>query len=559
LWDELGLGRLESRGLCVFSNGFQSWSPGWELAAGEVLPRVRLMPRLNTYIDRAELRREHAGLRLGRRGTVVSHHLIYFRQGELYLALVSTGAQGPPLSFYFHRASGELIIEAFCRGQLFEGGQLIGRVEVRAAEGYFAFQDALGALCSDRDAAGGRLGGWESWYNHYHRIDEGLILDNLGGLRRTSNFVRRYSLDQGERGIFQIDDGWERSIGDWVADGERFPSGMTALAGRIRDAGCTPGLWLAPFLVIRGSRLYREHPQWLLRDSRGQPVVAGYQPRWGGSFYLLDLSEPAVHEFLGSTMERVVSRWGFAFLKLDFLYAGMLPGRFRKGGAAHQWYAEATRILTAIERLPGGEPVRYLGCGAPLLGCGDPFTLMRIGADTLERWDDGRLRLLGYPGRPSAWINLRDTLGRAFLDGTLYRNDPDVMFFRRRNIRLQPREKELIALAGFLFGSLHMISDDLHCLDEEESHFTDRCLKLFAALEGRRFAAQRLARDVYRLFDRRGEIAGVVNLRSRTYVSSAERARFNPSAGEVLLLNCSRRGSCLRFRPRSASLIRRRP
>ena len=67
--------------------------------------------------------------------------------------------------------------------------------------------------------------------------------------------------------MFQIDDGWERRVGDWRPDPAKFPEGMAKLAGAIVARGFVPGLWFAPFLVMPGTPLELEHPGWILEGS----------------------------------------------------------------------------------------------------------------------------------------------------------------------------------------------------------------------------------------------------------------------------------------------------
>ena len=50
---------------------------------------------------------------------------------------------------------------------------------------------------------------------------------------------------------------------------------MKAAAEKIRAAGMTPGIWLAPFAAEKESRLAAEHPDWLLHGKNGDPVVGG--------------------------------------------------------------------------------------------------------------------------------------------------------------------------------------------------------------------------------------------------------------------------------------------
>jgi alpha-galactosidase len=76
--------------------------------------------------------------------------------------------------------------------------------------------------------------------------------------------------------LVQIDDGFEANVGDWFDFAPTFPDGVAPLANEIQAAGFTPGLWLAPFILLRRSRLYREHPDWLLRGQFNRPVNAGF-------------------------------------------------------------------------------------------------------------------------------------------------------------------------------------------------------------------------------------------------------------------------------------------
>ena len=220
--------------------------------------------------------------------------------------------------------------------------------------------------------------------------------------------------------MFQIDDGWERAVGDWEWDGAKFPRGMKALAGEIEAKGMVPGIWIAPLLVTRGSAAFRERPELILRDERGRAVPAGINPGWDGLFYCLDISLPEVEDYLAGIFEAIVEDWGYRYLKLDFLYAGFVEGsRARpavrgRPGPAYLHYDRLMRRLTSRTRDSRGRGVAYLGCGAPLEPSFRHFPLMRIGADTKEIWEDFLLgRVIRHQGRPAAYANLTHTIGRS--------------------------------------------------------------------------------------------------------------------------------------------------
>jgi len=76
--------------------------------------------------------------------------------------------------------------------------------------------------------------------------------------------------------VFVIDDGWQQWPGDWMPDSSRFPHGLSRIRAKLDSLGMRLGLWFAAQSVDRHSSLYRQHPEWLVRDSTGAEVVG----RW---------------------------------------------------------------------------------------------------------------------------------------------------------------------------------------------------------------------------------------------------------------------------------------
>ncbi len=302
-------------------------------------------------------------------------------------------------------------------------------------------EETFGAYARRLGERFGRRGGaqapraWSSWYGLYRSISEHTLLEVLTGLHGLPFDV------------FQTDDGWQQAIGDWQA-GDAFPSGMAALAQRIAETGMTPGLWLAPFIMRPDSRLYRDHPDWLLRDSVGEPVLAGVN--WGGPFHALDTTHPEMEAWLTETLQRVRD-WGFSFLKLDFLYAAALPGVRHLPVPRERAYREA--LALAAEAI--GEGAYLLACGAPILASLGLVDGLRIGPDTAPYWDDeGRRRWLHDPTGPSARGAILTSLARLWLR-PLVDTDPDVAFFRSRYDLLTPDQRlagQDLALAAGVKG-----------------------------------------------------------------------------------------------------------
>jgi len=220
---------------------------------------------------------------------------------------------------------------------------------------------------------------------------------------------------------------------------------MKSLAARIHATGRTAGLWLAPLLIVPSSSIYRQHPDWLLHDEKGYLVSAGFN--WGEPLYALDTTHPAALEWLAALMKKVRA-WGYNYLKLDFLYAGALPGIRHNGMSRETGYRHGLKVIRAAM----GEAY-FLTCGAPILPSLGLCDGMRLGPDVAAYWDSNRdSRLLNNLAAPGVQNALRTTLHRLWLK-PLVHADPDVVYFRTRQNGLSSEQmrllQDLAAITGF--------------------------------------------------------------------------------------------------------------
>jgi len=118
--------------------------------------------------------------------------------------------------------------------------------------------------------------GWTSWYNYYTNINEKILLDNLEAFT-----TKNQAID-----IFQIDDGWQVEIGDWLNVRPSFNGQLETVARAIHAK-----------------------------------VKAGYTPLWSGDFYALDFYNNEVQTYLTQVFHFLLQKKGFDMVKLDFLYA----------------------------------------------------------------------------------------------------------------------------------------------------------------------------------------------------------------------------------------------
>ena len=278
--------------------------------------------------------------------------------------------------------------------------------------------------------------GWCSWYQFGPKVTFSQVLTNLDVLKRkTSGFE-----------YFQIDDGYQAMMGDWLRARSDFGGDLGRMCRLITQRGFKPGMWLAPFVAEEGSEVFRDHPDWFVQDGAGAPLRSDRVTFGGwrkGPWYVLDGTNPEVRQHLERVFKTMREEWGVRYFKLDALFWGAIHG-------GHFHDAKATRV-EAYRR----------GMEAILRGAGDAFILAanhplwpslglihgsRDSMDTAQKWD--RIRSTS-----------RESFFRAWQHGRLWFNDPDV-------VRMTPGDLSEDEL-GFHWSSIYasggllFVGDDL--------------------------------------------------------------------------------------------------
>ena len=294
------------------------------------------------------------------------------------------------------------------------------------------------------------VAGWTSWYYYYTNISEYIILENLQAFHKRNIPIQ----------IFQIDDGWQNAVGDWLISNRKFPHGMAWLSEQIHQRGYQAGLWLAPLICQKQSVLFRQHPDWLLKDAQGNLVKASYNALWKSWMYVLDFYHPEVQTYLRKVFQQVFEVWGFDMVKLDFLYAvGVYPGTDRTAG-------RIVFDMMAFFREIAGDKI-ILACGVPLAAAFGQVDFCRIGPDVHLAWEMGLLKWLGSRERVSTIMALENAIHRHQINGKAFFNDPDVSILRSRKNQLNFEQRYTLFFINQLFGSLQFISDNINEYEDE--------------------------------------------------------------------------------------------
>jgi alpha-galactosidase len=290
---------------------------------------------------------------------------------------------------------------------------------------------------------------WCSWYEYFTEVTEDDIHENLRAMDTLD-----LPID-----VVQIDDGYQKALGDWLTLSGRFRS-REGIADAIRARGRRAGIWTAPFLVDPASDLAAEHPDWLVEDLSGGFLHAGRN--WGHDLCVLDTTHPEAAAWLADVFRTLRSE-GYDYFKVDFLYAGALEGVRHTDADALTAYRDGIRLI----REAIGPDAYLLGCGAPILPSVGLFDAMRVSPDTAphRRPEAGDF---SQPGQDPAEFT---GAGRQWQHGVLWVNDPDCLMARPA-VETRERWAAHVAATGGLMAS----SDRLLSLDQWGVQTTRRLL-----------------------------------------------------------------------------------
>jgi len=244
--------------------------------------------------------------------------------------------------------------------------------------------------------------GWCSWYCFGPKVTAKNVSDNTNWIAKNLPQLK----------YIQIDDGYQPWMGDWLEKGNAFGGDVAQVLHDIKNKGLEPAIWVAPFVASPQSKVFKNHPNWFVKDETGKPLCSdkiGFGGWRLGPWYVLDGTHPAVQQYFTELFKTMRQKWGVTYFKLDANYWGAIHG------GVH-YDKKATRIeayrrgMEAI--LKGSGDAFILGCNHPIWGSLGLIHGSRSSMDTWRKWES--FRDIG-----------RENLLRGWQNGRLWWNDPD--------------------------------------------------------------------------------------------------------------------------------------
>lgn len=461
-----------------FANGFQSWTSSREYKRTDTQYGLRTLSNLPIARTFSGASGDYAFTEYGK-SLYHSFSYTYFRIDEKVELVGSLNERTGYTIFYADYAQ-----NVFAAVKDVEGLTLDGEYElfdiVRFQGAYDDVFDGYFALYPRKNT--GRvqhLAGYTSWYNYYQNINEEIILRDLEGLSKAGKNAN----------IFQIDDGYETKVGDWDMDTVKFPNGLAPIVEKIHAQGLMAGLWYAPFAAQFKANVIKNHPDWLIRNKHGRPVVSGIA--WGG-FYALDFEKEEVREYIKSFFDKVFNEWHFDMVKLDFLYAAAIEPR--NGKTRGQLMCEAMDFL----RECCGEKI-ILGCGVPLAPAFGVVDACRISCDVENTFKEKFYVKVTNQEIISAKMAMINSIYRRHLNGRIWANDPDVFFLRDDGMKkagYTMQQKQLLAKVNHIFGDVLFVSDDIGAYDDVKMQIL---LDSYKKFDGKVLSAEHIAPEILKV------------------------------------------------------------
>lgn len=272
---------------------------------------------------------------------------------------------------------------------------------------------------------------------------------------------------------------WISNTGDWLVDQTKFPGGLKPVFDQVRKMGMEPGLWISVGSASGTSTVFRDHPEWAVRDESGKSAdlhstggidlnTMCFGTEWSG--------------YIKSKLLNLVKEVGLSFVKLDLsVVTSAYVTDYKKSGCSakdHPFHKDREESLIVIyerlfqlfDELHAEAPDLYIDC-------------------TFET--EGKLQLIDYAFCQHAEGNWLTNIGEPFPVGA----------FRIRNLtwwkspalpassfiigNLQMNSPEFIQELKTLIGSFPIVLGDLRKLPDEKKIEIRQWTDWIAAMQNR--------------------------------------------------------------------------
>ncbi|WP_046247174.1 glycoside hydrolase family 36 protein [Hymenobacter terrenus] len=207
---------------------------------------------------------------------------------------------------------------------------------------------------------------YNTWEPFADKIDEKLIKQ-----------LAKAAADAGMK-EFVIDDGWQDSYGDWGIDKKKFPNGLKPVFEYIKSLGMKPGLWISVGSASSKSKVYREHPEWFVRDKKGK--FANLQLEGDVADVQSACFSTGWKDYIKNILLKLSLEYGLEYMKLDFAVVSSAyrfnpeySGCYAQNHLLHKdhhesMYANYEQMWKLFDELHTSKPNLFIDCTFEAMG-----------------------------------------------------------------------------------------------------------------------------------------------------------------------------------------------
>lgn len=200
-----------------------------------------------------------------------------------------------------------------------------------------------------------------TWEGAYFTFDEPTLIAMMDGAQELG--IEMFVLDDGWFGNGEYQrNGDNAGLGDWQVNTAKLPHGLEYLIDEAEKRGMKFGLWVEPEMVNPASNLFHQHPEWVMAPPNRDLRTARNQ-------YVLDLSQPAVEEFVYQSVANILTEHPrISYIKWDHNCVGLNVGSAtlgtNQGALSEKHTAAYYRIMERLRKNFPGVQFQLCSSGA---------------------------------------------------------------------------------------------------------------------------------------------------------------------------------------------------
>jgi alpha-galactosidase len=190
-----------------------------------------------------------------------------------------------------------------------------------------------------------------SWEGAKFDFNENLLIGMMDGL-----------VEMGGE-MFVLDDGWfgeheysrdsiYSGLGDWQVNRTKLPNGLDYLIEQAKQRDISFGIWFEPEMVNPNSKLYNQHPEWVIKQSDRDNILYRQQ-------LVLDLSNPEVQTHVYQSVANILDNHsGISYIKWDCnrSFTNFGSQYLSKDNQSHLWYDYVEGLYSVYQKIEKNYP-----------------------------------------------------------------------------------------------------------------------------------------------------------------------------------------------------------